>query len=387
MRGACAAARRTRSSATAAASPDRCSTASTCTSALPPLSVREIEGARRGRRQRQPCAHASRARASASAKRASARASRNGARSPLLELAGELEPSALRLLHRSMAAARAQPARVRQGARVARTIADLDASERVRVPHVAEAIQYRAVRSRAEPSAAERPARTAATRSSTRRRAADVATGTTPAATQPNKENAMSIKEKLKAVMQAIGSIEKQFGKGAIMSLGERTAEQVPAIPTGSPSLDRALGSGGYPRGRVVEIFGPESSGKTTLTLHAIAEAQRARRRGRVHRRRARARRAVREGARRRHRSAARQPARHRRAGARHRRDAGAQRRGRPGRGRLGRGARAQGRDRGRDGRPAHGPAGAADEPGAAQAHGRHAPHATPRSCSSTSCA
>jgi recombination protein RecA len=86
----------------------------------------------------------------------------------------------------------------------------------------------------------------------------------------------MSIKEKLKAVMQAISSIEKQYGKGAIMKLGERTAEDVPAIATGSPSLDRALGCGGYPRGRVVEVFGPESSGKTTLTLHAIAEAQRA---------------------------------------------------------------------------------------------------------------
>jgi recombination protein RecA len=85
----------------------------------------------------------------------------------------------------------------------------------------------------------------------------------------------MSIKEKLKAVALAIGAIEKQYGKGAIMKLGERTAEDVPAIPTGSPSLDRALGCGGYPRGRVVEIFGPESSGKTTLTLHAIAEVQR----------------------------------------------------------------------------------------------------------------
>jgi recombination protein RecA len=85
----------------------------------------------------------------------------------------------------------------------------------------------------------------------------------------------MSIKEKLKAVALAISAIEKQYGKGAIMKLGERTAEDVPAIPTGSPSLDRALGCGGYPRGRVVEIFGPESSGKTTLTLHAIAEVQR----------------------------------------------------------------------------------------------------------------
>jgi recombination protein RecA len=86
----------------------------------------------------------------------------------------------------------------------------------------------------------------------------------------------MSIKEKLKAVAQAIGAIEKQYGKGAIMKLGERTADDVPTIASGAPSLDRALGCGGYPRGRVVEVFGPESSGKTTLALHAIAEAQRA---------------------------------------------------------------------------------------------------------------
>ncbi len=86
----------------------------------------------------------------------------------------------------------------------------------------------------------------------------------------------MSMKEKLKAVAQAIGAIEKQYGKGAIMQLGERSAQSVPTIGSGAPSLDRALGCGGYPRGRVVEIYGPESSGKTTLTLHAIAEAQRA---------------------------------------------------------------------------------------------------------------
>ncbi|MBC7172550.1 MAG: recombinase RecA, partial [Polyangiaceae bacterium] len=70
--------------------------------------------------------------------------------------------------------------------------------------------------------------------------------------------------------------IEKQFGKGSIMRLGERREVQVKCISTGSPSLDIALGTGGYPRGRVVEIFGPEASGKTTLTLHAIAECQRA---------------------------------------------------------------------------------------------------------------
>ena len=84
----------------------------------------------------------------------------------------------------------------------------------------------------------------------------------------------MSIKEKLKAVGQAVNAIEKQYGKGAIMRLGDDNAQDVPVLSSGCPSLDRALGCGGYPRGRVVEIYGPESSGKTTLTLHAIAQAQ-----------------------------------------------------------------------------------------------------------------
>jgi recombination protein RecA len=86
----------------------------------------------------------------------------------------------------------------------------------------------------------------------------------------------MSVKDKLRAIKEAISNIEKQFGKGSIMALGQSRGEQVPAIPTGCPSLDQALGCGGYPRGRIVEIYGPESSGKTTLTLHAIAECQRA---------------------------------------------------------------------------------------------------------------
>jgi recombination protein RecA len=77
-----------------------------------------------------------------------------------------------------------------------------------------------------------------------------------------------------KAIEIAVGQIEKQFGKGAIMRLGSRDVVEVPAISTGSISLDAALGVGGLPRGRVTEIFGPESSGKTTLALHAIAEAQ-----------------------------------------------------------------------------------------------------------------
>jgi recombination protein RecA len=85
-----------------------------------------------------------------------------------------------------------------------------------------------------------------------------------------------SIKEKMKAVASAIAAIEKQFGKGAIMSLDGGEIEPIGVIPTGSVGLDVALGVGGLPRGRVIEIYGPESSGKTTLTLQAIAQAQRA---------------------------------------------------------------------------------------------------------------
>jgi recombination protein RecA len=81
-------------------------------------------------------------------------------------------------------------------------------------------------------------------------------------------------KEKMKALEMTLGNIEKQYGKGTIMKLGDTPAENIPAIPTGSIGLDAALGVGGFPRGRVIEIYGPESSGKTTLALHAIAEAQ-----------------------------------------------------------------------------------------------------------------
>ena len=79
---------------------------------------------------------------------------------------------------------------------------------------------------------------------------------------------------KLKALQAAMQKIEKDFGKGSIMKLGDENVEKVDVIPTGSLGLDLALGVGGYPRGRIIEIFGPESSGKTTLALHAIAEAQ-----------------------------------------------------------------------------------------------------------------
>jgi recombination protein RecA len=93
---------------------------------------------------------------------------------------------------------------------------------------------------------------------------------------RPPKEMSMveDRSERAKAIEAALAQIDKQFGKGSIMRLGSREKIDVPAIPTGSLSLDAALGVGGMPRGRVVEIYGPESSGKTTLALHVIAEAQ-----------------------------------------------------------------------------------------------------------------
>jgi len=83
-------------------------------------------------------------------------------------------------------------------------------------------------------------------------------------------------KEKLKALQLTMEKIEKSYGKGAIMKMGDKVAEEVPAISSGSIGLDIALGVGGFPKGRIIEIYGPESSGKTTLAIHAIAEAQRA---------------------------------------------------------------------------------------------------------------
>jgi len=88
--------------------------------------------------------------------------------------------------------------------------------------------------------------------------------------------NKMASSEKLKALQAAMDKIEKNFGKGSIMKMGDNVVEQVEVIPSGSIALNAALGVGGYPRGRIIEIYGPESSGKTTLAIHAIAEAQKA---------------------------------------------------------------------------------------------------------------
>src|SRR5438552_18582771 len=84
------------------------------------------------------------------------------------------------------------------------------------------------------------------------------------------------IADRSRAIEAALLNIEKRFGKGSIMRLGEREISDIPAISTTSLSLDAAIGVGGVPRGRIVEIYGPESSGKTTLALHVVAEAQRA---------------------------------------------------------------------------------------------------------------
>lgn len=89
-------------------------------------------------------------------------------------------------------------------------------------------------------------------------------------------EKAQVNKEKLKALQLTMDKIEKSYGKGSIMRMGDQAIENIPAISSGSIALDVALGVGGFPKGRVIEIYGPESSGKTTLAIHAIAEAQKA---------------------------------------------------------------------------------------------------------------
>ena len=113
------------------------------------------------------------------------------------------------------------------------------------------------------------------------------------------------------ALATALAQIEKQFGKGAVMKLGDNAAMQVDAISTGSIGLDLALGVGGVPRGRIIEVYGPESSGKTTLALHVLAEARR-RAAMLLHRRGARAGPCVCRGAGCGHQQPAGQPARYR---------------------------------------------------------------------------
>ena len=181
--------------------------------------------------------------------------------------------------------------------------------------------------------------------------------------------------DKHEALDVALGQIERQFGKGSVMKMNDRAAVAIGSISTGSLALDLALGVGGLPRGRIVEVFGPESSGKTTLVYHVIAEAQR---RGGIcafidaeHAMDP----GVREADRRRHRQPPRLAAGHRRAGARDRRAAHPLGRARRRRDRLGRRAHAEGRDRGRDGRLARRPAGAAHVAGAAQARRHAQPH------------
>ena len=193
--------------------------------------------------------------------------------------------------------------------------------------------------------------------------------------------------ERQKTLDMALGQIEKQFGKGSVMKMGEKGTMAIEAIPTGALSLDLALGIGGLPRGRVIEIFGPESSGKSTLAMHVVAEAQR---NGGI---------------------CAYIDAEHAMdpVYAAHigvdidellisQPDTGEQAleisdmldplgRDRRRRHRLGGGADAPGRDRGRDGRHPRRPPGPAHVPGAAQAHRQPQQDARPSASSSTSCA
>ena len=179
--------------------------------------------------------------------------------------------------------------------------------------------------------------------------------------------------EKLKALDQVLAQIEKHYGKGAIMKLGGAAGNtDIEVIPTGCLSLDIALGVGGIPRGRIVEIYGPESSGKTTVALHAIAQAQKA---GGiaafVDAEHALDPRLCQKTGRRSRKSVC-FSAGYRRAGSGYSRRARAQRRGRPDRRRFCRGAHPQGRDRGGYGRFARRSAGPPHVAGAAQADRLH---------------
>ena len=177
-----------------------------------------------------------------------------------------------------------------------------------------------------------------------------------------------------KSLETALLQIERQFGKGSVMRLGEETRVPVEVIPTGSIALDVALGLGGLPRGRIVEIYGPESSGKTTVALHAVANAQKA---GGIAAFIDAEHALDPEYAKKlgvRHRRAAGFPARHRRAGAGDRGHAHQVRRHRHRRHRLGRRAGAQGGDRGRDGGQPRRAPGPAHVPGPPQDHRRAEP-------------
>ena len=168
--------------------------------------------------------------------------------------------------------------------------------------------------------------------------------------TTKNKEMAMATDDRAKALEAALGQIEKQFGKGSIMRMGENMHMNIESIPTGALALDMALGIGGLPRGRIVELYGPESSGKSTLAMHVVAEAQR---NGGVcayidaeHAMDPVYARAIGVNVD----DLLDQPARHRRAGTRDRRHADSFRRPRRHRHRLGRGSYATCRDRRRHG-------------------------------------
>ena len=205
-------------------------------------------------------------------------------------------------------------------------------------------------------------------------------------ATRKQMETVAPAADKKKALEAALGQIERQFGKGSVMRLGENANMQVDHIPTGSIGLDLALGIGGLPRGRIVEIYGPESSGKTTVALHCVAEAQKNGRHRRLYRRGARARPGLRQGAGRGHRQPARLPAGHRRAGSGHRRGTRALGRDRHRGHRLGRCAHPARRDRGRDGRLVRRPARPHDEQAMRKLAGSISKSTAWRS-SSTSCA
>lgn len=171
---------------------------------------------------------------------------------------------------------------------------------------------------------------------------------------------------KLSSLKTILEKMDKTYGKGSVMMMGERSVEHVEVIPTGSLGLDVALGIGGYPKGRIVEVYGPESSGKTTLTLHAIAEAQKAGRHSGIYRRGTRFRPFLCRKTRCRCRPPGNFPARQRRTGPRNSRKPDTLRRDRHNSHRLGSRPHSQERNRRRNGRLEDGPSGAAHVAGAA---------------------